>query len=172
MTQRIPIGLSVMWSAPSFLFLLLIHFANGQGNEKEIKVLNIFIRGFCTLVTNLQKVEFEETLGGMVEAMTEIQGRADSMMEEIKAREVGEQLFGFYADSEPNIFLSNSVISWTIACSEAVERAWKGAGADSWAGGGGATDARQDGAREDGAAGRPDPCCGDGDIKLSESKPR
>ena len=34
------------------------------------------------------KVEFEETLGGMVEAMTEIQGRADSMMEEIKAREV------------------------------------------------------------------------------------
>ena len=113
-----------MWSAPSFLFLLLTHFANGQGNEKEIKVLNIFIRGFCTLVTNLQKVEFEETLGGMVEAMTEIQGRADSMMEEIKAREVGEQLFGFYADSEPNIFLSNSVISWTSACSGAVERAW------------------------------------------------
>ena len=35
-----------------------------------------------------------------MEAMTEIQGRADSMMEEIKAREVGEQLFGFYADSE------------------------------------------------------------------------
>ena len=94
MTQRIPIGLSIMWSAPSFLFLLFTHFANGQGNEKEIKVLNIFIRGFCTLVTNLQKVEFEETLGGMVEAMTEIQGRADSMMEEIKAREVGEQLFG------------------------------------------------------------------------------
>ena len=40
----------------------------------------------------------------MVEAMTEIQGRADSMMEEIKAREVGETLFGFSADSEPNIF--------------------------------------------------------------------
>ena len=52
----------------------------------------------------------------MVEAMTEIQGRADSMMEEIKAREVGETLFGFYPDSEPNILLSNSVICWTIAC--------------------------------------------------------
>ena len=102
-----------MWSAPSFLFLLFTHFANGQGNEKEIKVLNIFIRVF---VLWLQKVEFEETLGGMVEAMTEIQGRADSMMEEIKAREVGETLFGFYADSEPNILLSNSVICWTIAC--------------------------------------------------------
>ena len=90
MTQRTPIG-SVMWSAPSFLFLLFTHFANGQGNEKEIKVLNIFI---CVFALWLQKVEFEETLGGMVEAMIEIQGRADSMMEEIKAREVGEQLFG------------------------------------------------------------------------------
>ena len=149
-----------MWSAPSFLFLLFTHFADGQGNEKEIKVLNIFI---CVFALWLQKVEFEETLGGMVEAMTEIQGRADSMMEEIKAREVGETLFGFYPDSEPNILLSNSVICWTIACSGAVERAWKGAGADSWAGGGGATDARQDGAREDGAAGRPGPCCGDRD---------
>ena len=110
-----------MWSAPIFLFLLFSHFANGQGNEKEIKVHKIFIRVFALW---LQKVEFEETLGGMVEAMTEIQGRADSMMEEIKAREVGEKLFGFYADSEPNILLSNSVICWTIACSGAVERAW------------------------------------------------
>ena len=101
MTQRTPIG-SVMWSAPSFLFLLFTHFANGQGNEKEIKVLNIFIRVFALW---LQKVEFEETLGGMVEAMTEIQGRADSMMEEIKAREVGEISFGFHADSEQNILL-------------------------------------------------------------------
>ena len=158
-----------MWSAPIFFFLLFTHSANGQGNEKEIKVLNIFI---CVFALWLQKVEFEETLGGMVEAMTEIQGRADSMMEEIKAREVGEKLFGFYADFGPNILLSNSFIGLTIACSGAVERAWKGAGADSWAGGGGATDARQDGAREDGAAGRPGPCCGDRDIKLSESKPR
>ena len=107
-----------------------------------------------------------------MEAMTEIQGRADSMMEEIKAREVGERLFGFSADSEPNIFCSNSATCCTRACSGAVERAWKGAGADSWAGGGGATDARQDGAREDGAAGRPEDWCGDPDIKLSESKPR
>ena len=82
-----------MWSAPSFLFLLFTHFADGQGNEKEIKVHKIFVCVFCTLVTNLQKVEFEETLGGMVEAMTEIQGRADSMMEEIKAREVAEKHF-------------------------------------------------------------------------------
>ena len=41
----------------------------------------------------------------MVEAMTEIQGRADSMMEEIKAREVREIFFGFHADSEQNILL-------------------------------------------------------------------
>lgn len=52
------------------LFLLLLTYSTlGQATEQEIKV------------------EFEETLGGMVEAMTEIQGRADSMMEEIKARE-------------------------------------------------------------------------------------
>ena len=36
------------------------------------------------------QVEFEETLGGMVEAMTEIQGRADGMMAEIRTREVSE----------------------------------------------------------------------------------
>lgn len=53
-----------------FLLLLLTSSTTpGQATEQEIKV------------------EFEETLGGMVEAMTEIQGRADSMMEEIKARE-------------------------------------------------------------------------------------
>lgn len=51
------------------LLLLLTCFTPGQATEQEIKV------------------EFEETLGGMVEAMTEIQGRADAMMEEIKTRE-------------------------------------------------------------------------------------
>ena len=38
----------------------------------------------------INQVEFEETLGGMVEAMTEIQGRADGMMAEIRTREVSE----------------------------------------------------------------------------------
>ena len=38
------------------------------------------------------QVEFESTLGGMVEAMTEIQGRADSMMEEIRQRQVGRMM--------------------------------------------------------------------------------
>ena len=76
------------------LFLLLTCSTYGQASEQEIKV------------------EFEETLGGMVEAMTEIQGRADAMMEEIKTREASissTALFNFLY-----LLIVNVIIRWFV----------------------------------------------------------